>query len=198
MNTSTVCNWLRLLAVFFTCTSGLMACAGGPEQQKNFSYSVTMDVRTDVPVYEQAEVKVLDYSYGIANKLEVIPSKWMRANFPSEGCCGIIHQGIVAPRGDYLYFKWRVLATGEVFEDKVDLSTRLPKDMNNRRLYIAIFGSQLYVYLFPPQSVKQLSGLDVVIAGLPPARVLGESFRDTLRESDYARRHQIYPNVVKR
>ncbi len=79
------------------------------------------------PVYEQPEVKVLDYSYGVAHKLEIIPGKSIRRNFPPEGCCGIIHQGAVAPRGDYLYFKWRVIASGEVFEDRVDLSKRLPQ-----------------------------------------------------------------------
>ena len=170
-----------------------MACASGPDQLKIYRYSVTMDVRTDAPVYEQPEVKVLDYSYGVASKLEIIPSKSMRSNFPPEGCCGIIHQGINAPRGDYLYFKWRVIATGQVFEDRVDLSTRLPQDMNDRGLYIAIFGSQLYVYLFPPQRVKQQSGPDVVISGFNPARVRGQSYDETLRESAYALQYQIYP-----
>lgn len=186
-------TWRRSIAALLICSSALIACASGPVQPKLFSYSVTMDVRTDAPVYEQPEVKVLDYSYGVANGLEIIPGKWLRNNFPPEGCCGIIHQGIVAPRGDYLYFKWRVIATGEVFEDRVDLSKRLPQDMNDRRLFIAIFGSQLYVYLFPPQKVKQVTGPDVVISGLSPARILGQSYQDTLRESAYAKQYQIYP-----
>ena len=193
INNSNFFNWLRLLTALLICSTALMACATGPAQPKLFSYSVTMDVRTDAPVYDQPEVKVLDYSYGVANQLEIIPSKWIRSNFPPEGCCGIIHQAINAPRGDYLYFKWRVIATGEIFEDRVDLSKRLPQDMNNRGLYIAIFGSQLYIYLFPPQKVKQLTGPDVVISGSSPARVRGQSYQDTLRESAHAKQYQIYP-----
>lgn len=152
-----------------------------------------MDVRTDAPVYERPEVKVLDYGYGVANQFEIIPSKRMRSNFPPEGCCGIIHESINAPRGDYLYFKWRVIATGEVFEDRVDLSKRLPQDMNNRGLYIAIFGSQLYVYLFPPETSKELNRPDIITAGRRPGRETGRSLQDTLRESTYAKQYQIYP-----
>ena len=198
MNTFTALNWLRLLAVLATFGSGLMARAAGPEQARLFSYSIQWNVSTDAPVYGEAEVKVLDYAYGIANKFEIKPGKWHRDRFPSQGCCDLNHDGLVAPRGDYLYFKWRVIATGEVFEDRVDLSSRLPQDMNNRRLYIVIFGPQLYVYVFPPEITKESDGSKITTPGRRPSSETGRLFQDTLRESDYARRHQIYPNVVKR
>ena len=196
INNSNFFNWLRLLTGLLICSTALMACATGPAQPKLFSYSVTMDVRTDAPVYEQPEVKVLDYSYGVANQLEIIPSKWIRSNFPPEGCCGIIHQAINAPRGDYLYFKWRVIATGEIFEDRVDLSKRLPQDMNDRGLYIAIFGSQLYVYLFPPETTKEGDGSSITTPGRRPSRETNRSLHDTLRDSAYAKKHQIYPSPL--
>lgn len=193
MNKSIFTVWLRLLAALLICSTTLLACASGPEQPKIYSYQIQWNVATDAPIYGKAEVKILDHSYGVANKFEIKPGKWHRDRFPSQGCCDLTNDGIVAPRGDYLYFKWRVIATGEVFEDRVDLSKRLPQDMNNRGLYIAIFGSQLYVYLFPPQRVKQQSGPDVVISGSSPARVRGQSYDETLRDSAYARQYQIYP-----
>lgn len=193
MHKTVFAHLLRLLAALLICNTALVACANEPDQPKLFSYSIEWNVSTDAPVYGKSEVKVLDHSYGVADKFEVKPGKWHRDRFPVQGCCDLTNDGIVAPRGDYLYFKWRVIATGEVFEDRVDLSKRLPQDMNDRRLYIAIFGSQLYVYLFPPQKVKQVTGPDVVISGLSPARVRGQSYQDTLRESAYARQYQIYP-----
>lgn len=193
MKKTTFTNGLRLIAALLICSTTLIACANGPEQPRLFSYSITWNVATDATVYGKAEVKVLDHSYGVADKFEIKPGKWHRDRFPSQGCCDLTNDGIVAPRGDYVYFKWRVIATGEVFEDRVDLSKRLPQDMSDRRLYIAIFGPQLYVYLFPPQKLKQQTGPDVVISGSRPARVVGQSYQDTLRESAYAKQHQIYP-----
>ena len=193
MNKTNLYNWLRLLAAGLICSTALIACANGSVQPKIYGYSIEWNVSTDATVYGKAEVKVLDYGYGVANKIEVIPDKWSRDRHPEGGCCDATNQGIFAPRGDYLYFKWRIIATGEVFEDRVDLSKRLPQDMSDRRLYIAIFGSQLYVYLFPPQKVKQVTGPDVVISGLSPARVRSQSYQDTLRESTYAKQYQIYP-----
>jgi len=193
MNKTIFSIWLRLITVLLLCGSTLIACANGPEQPKLFSYQIQWNVATDAPVYGKAEVKILDHSYGVANKFEIKPGKWHRDRFPSQGCCHLTNDGVVAPRGDYLYFKWRVIATGEVLEDRVDLSKRLPQDMNDRGLYIAIFGPQLYVYLFPPQKVQQLTGPDVVISGRRPGRETGRSLQDTLRESAYARQYQIYP-----
>lgn len=183
----------RLIAALLIWSVALLACANGPEQPKLFNYQIQWNVATDAPVYGKAEVKVLDYGYGVANKFDISPGRWLRDGFPIGGCCDVANEGIVAPRGDYLYFKWRVIATGEVFEDRVDLSKRLPQDMNDRGLYIAIFGPRLYVNLFPPQKVKQQTGPDVVISGSSPARVHGQSYEDTLRESAYAKRYQIYP-----
>lgn len=193
MKNTTFSNWPRLFAALLICSMALSACATGPAQPKLFSYQIQWNVSTDAPVYGKAEVKVLDYAYGVANQFDIIPDKWMRNSFRAEGCCDAVPMSLNAPRGDYLYFKWRVIATGEVFEDRVDLSKRLPQDMNSRGLYIAIFGPQLYVYLFPPQRVKQHTGPDVVISGSSPARVRGQSYQDTLRDSSYAKQYQLYP-----
>ena len=147
-------------------------------------------------MYNKAEVKILDFSYWVADKFEIQPGKWHRDRFPSQGCCDLTNDGIVAPRGDYLHFKWRVIATGEVFEDMVNQSKRLPQDMNNTRLYIAIFGSQLYVYLFPPETTKESDGSRTTTADLSPARIPGQSYPDTLLNSAHAKKYQIYPSPL--
>jgi hypothetical protein len=196
MSKTNLYNWLRLLTAGLICSTALIACATGSDKPRLFSYAIEWNVATDATVYDKAEVKILDYSYGVADKFDIVPHKWSRDRRPPGGCCDSTNQGIVAPRGDYLYFKWRVLATGGVFEDRVDLSKRLPQDMNNRRLYIAIFGSQLYVYLFPPETTKESDGSSTTTAGLSPARVRGQSYQDTLRDSARAKKHQIYPSSL--
>ncbi len=97
------------------------------------------------------------------------------------------------PRGEYLYVKWRVKATGEVYEDKVDLTHRLPADMTNYGLHFAIFGSQLYVYLFPPEKFYDVLKNVSMTVGSPPGRERGK----TLLDIPYAQEHQIYPDQKK-
>jgi hypothetical protein len=54
-------------------------------------------------------------------------------------------------RGDFLYVKWRIKSTGQVYEDIVDLRHRLPADITNHRIHFIIKGPQLYVYLITPE-----------------------------------------------
>ena len=60
------------------------------------------------------------------------------------------------PPGDVLYVKWRVLSTGKVYEDTVDLHSSLPRDMKDKTIHFAIKGAQLYVYLVEGITSKQL------------------------------------------
>ena len=193
MNKTIFSIWLRLITALLLCGSTLIACASGPDQQKIYSYQIHWNVATDAPVYGKPEVKVLDFAYGVANQFEIIPDKWMRNSFRADGCCDAVPMSINAPRGDYLYFKWRVIATGEVFEDRVDLSKRLPQDMNNRGLYVVIAATKLYVYLFPPMHNKELNRPDIITPGMGPSPIKGQSYQDTLRENAYSKQYQIYP-----
>jgi hypothetical protein len=54
------------------------------------------------------------------------------------------------PRGEFLYVKWRLKATGEVFEDRVDLTKRLPPDIARHKIYFSIRERVLYVFLVSP------------------------------------------------
>jgi hypothetical protein len=54
------------------------------------------------------------------------------------------------PLGDTLYVKWRIKATGQEFEDTVDLKSRLPSNMTNQRIHFSVKESQLFVYVIDP------------------------------------------------
>lgn len=55
------------------------------------------------------------------------------------------------PKGEFLYVKWRIKATGEVREDRVDLRPLLPQTMDQQGITFVIDGKQLYVYLVTKQ-----------------------------------------------
>jgi len=52
---------------------------------------------------------------------------------------------------DFLYVKWRDKTTDKVYEDRVDLSKRLPpfEKMHGQTVYFLVENNQLYVYLIP-------------------------------------------------
>lgn len=51
------------------------------------------------------------------------------------------------PLGDALYVRWRIKATGQEFEDTVDLKSRLPANMERQRVYFVVQDTQLLVYV---------------------------------------------------
>lgn len=90
-------------------------------------------------------VDLLEYSYG--DQYRMVRKK---VEPPRER---LGPQAIVAgtmPVGDFLYVKWRIKATGEVMEDRIDLRPVLPRDMTKHGLTFVIDGRQLYVYLVTP------------------------------------------------
>lgn len=54
-------------------------------------------------------------------------------------------------RGDFLHVKWRVEATGKVYEDTVDLKVVLPRNIEKHRIHFVVKGQQLFVYLITPE-----------------------------------------------
>lgn len=79
------------------------------------------------------------------------------------------------PRGKILYFKWREIATGDIHQDKVDLNTRMPRNIEGCSIRVVMDGSQLYVLFFPPK-----------YTGAP-----GIVWRDPVLRKKF----QIYPDV---
>lgn len=94
-------------------------------------------------VRESPNIEIVDYRYGNSRQPGARP----------EGSRVAQGTGINGPmmRGDFLYVKWRVKSTGEVYEDTIDLRSRLPADITKHRIHFVIKGSQLYVYLISPE-----------------------------------------------
>lgn len=120
----------------------LGGCAESPDKYMKRSLFVThvvnhafsYDTWVDSP-----DIEVLNYEYSTDK-----PQAWQL----SDGHIGQ-RRNIYGPykRGDFLYVKWQIKATGEIYEDTVDLRKRLPKDINDKRIHFIVNNKQLYVYL---------------------------------------------------
>lgn len=121
----------------------LSACASGPRVVDHaFEFSASSD---------SPGVAVLDYRYGDS----LLPGTrasldQLRKGRPTGGT------GINGPMlvGDTLYVKWRIKATGAVYEDTVDLKSRLPEDITHHLIYFIVSGPQLHVYLIGPEKLN--------------------------------------------
>ena len=116
--------------------SQLSACASSSGDQ---FHSFHFDVRTENP-----DIEVLDYRYG---EVRIGPTQADRSSVER----GLVRQqaGVTGyiPRGETLYVKWRIRATGEVREETVDLKNRLPRDISNQVITFNFKQGNLYVYL---------------------------------------------------
>lgn len=103
-----------------------------------FSYNQAVDM---------PDVDILDCLYG--DGLGAHTQQEVDAGQARRGECGNMAGNM--PIGDVLYVKWRDRATQKVYEDRVDLKSRLPspKEMNKQDIYFLIDNNQLYVYLVP-------------------------------------------------
>jgi hypothetical protein len=64
--------------------------------------------------------------------------------------------------GKDLYVKWRIKSTGQVYEDTVDLTSRLPFSMKRKRLRFIVEGEKLYVYVIEREDVRDVMSVDQV------------------------------------
>jgi hypothetical protein len=130
----------------------LAACASTPSAFPNcmnnnhFYQSFSFDMR------ESPEAELRDYFYGIQN----CPALYNPPYLKDRGDCLQIHSEFGSTRrAEKLYVKWRIKATGQEYEDTVDLKKRLPMDMTNHELHFSVKGSLLYVYLVTPERRPQ-------------------------------------------
>jgi hypothetical protein len=103
--------------------------------------------------YDSPGIAVLDYQYGSSGQFATYANKEKVARgmpFMQQSIHGLM------PLGEFLYVKWRIINTGQVFEDKVDLISRFPDDIDNVDfdLHFVPKGSQLYVFLEYPWDGK--------------------------------------------
>jgi hypothetical protein len=104
-----------------------------------------------VGVPENIGIAILDYKYGDSHKPGTYVEKERVAMGPVWQGGGGRGTHAWMPVGGSLYVKWRIISTGKVYEDTVDLTNRLPSDMENKTIHFLIKGPQLYVYLISTQ-----------------------------------------------
>jgi len=122
----------------------LNGCASS-QQGKIVNHSFEFNAHLDSP-----EVQVLNYEYSTQKPdrdqlLGVGGNRVPQASHISGGF----------PRGDFVYMKWRIRSTGEVFEDRVDLRTRITGSIKDKKIYCVIDGGQLYILLIPFDYFRQ-------------------------------------------
>ena len=181
-------SWRLRVVLYLSLLAAIAGCVAGGSSL--YFQSFDFDLNVDARCYGQPEVEVLDYVYGDSHQYGTQRSSY------SKELGQAIARGSVAgylPRGEFLWFKWRVKATGRVYEDKVDLRQRLPIDLTKYGIHVVIEGAQLYVYAFPPFETRDLLGQVSTVSGQQASRARGQPFG----EVPYNRAHQIYPDVVK-
>lgn len=127
--------------------SSLVACAVGPRQVwQKFAFDGDYDGWGKV-------VDLLEYAYG--DEYRMVRNSV--TNPRSSAFSGLDRLPMATningpmPVGEFLYVRWRVKATGQVYEERVDLRERLPADMKDHGLTFVIDGPQLYVYVITPR-----------------------------------------------
>ena len=117
-------------------------------------HSFSFDARHDSP-----DIEVLDYQYGNIRHVGTSANKEsisLGESFPATNTSGPM------PRGEFLFVKWRIKKTGEIYQDKVDLTARLPANIEGLRVHFVVKGKQLCVYLIWPPDGHPLPGEGLV------------------------------------
>lgn len=159
-------TWIVVVIMQF----GLISHARGGDM---VNHSFSFDTRVDSP-----DAEVLDYQYGGSGQFGTHANKervQLGETFGQWNTTGVM------PRGEFLYVKWRLKSSGQVYEDKVDLTTRLPADITDHRIHFVIRGAQLYVYLISPKTEKRPTSM--------PA--------GPIRRYASLKQYQIYPDPTK-
>ncbi len=97
---------------------------------------------------ENEGVEILNVFYGIPNCPVNYDSQY--ALYNGKPMQGTSINGLMR-RAWHLNVKWRVVSTGEEYEENVDLRNSLPKDMTGHEIHFRIEGVQLIIYLITPE-----------------------------------------------
>jgi hypothetical protein len=122
------------------------AIAGCASSTKQVVQGFSCDMRKDG---WGTTVTLLEYRYG--NKTSSLHKQSQGET--GLGCIGLIW--LPMPTADFLHVKWRIKATNEIIEERVDLHGLLPTNMQDQEVTFVIDGRQLYVYLVTPTQITQ-------------------------------------------
>jgi hypothetical protein len=144
----------RHIAFVAACLQVLGACLViAPPARAEDDYGFQFDLTKD----DQHAV-VLDYRYSAGSKTLIGAD---REYAKSEK--GYYGENVVGPmpRGTVLYVKWRDTFTNEVSEDTVDLDKLLPRDLDDKTIFLMIRGRQLQIFLIATTTPRE-SGTPVI------------------------------------
>lgn len=150
-------------------TGFLLACAALDPTVVNHSFA--FNANSDSP-----DIYIVDYRYGDSKNPMASNSEDMRLQGKSLQATSI-HGPM--KRGEFLYVKWRIKGTDEVYEDTVDLRHRLPADITRDVVYFIVRERQLFVYVVTPE------------------RRLSDDPQDGPKIYAYRRTIRIYPDKVQ-
>jgi len=181
-------KWIAFIFLQFL----LIGCAMSGQKFANQSFDFS---------YKSTEIDILDWQYGehgyVGNEHQALPRapKYIVDQGLPVGGGGGMSGGM--PVGDFLYVKWRIKATGEIHEDKVDLRGKLPKDMNNHGIHFIVKGAQLYVFLVPPRPPYTPPFNDSYegMASWPAGKYAYATIKNDLASKEYINKLQIYPKT---
>jgi hypothetical protein len=108
---------LPFVFLLLAATLELVACAA---DSRIVDHSFGFDMRRD-----NQDAVVLDYRYGDSKLPVRAPEEAVKRGQAFH------FNAVTGPmlRGEYLYVKWRIKSTEQVYEDTVDLRNRLPDDI---------------------------------------------------------------------
>lgn len=135
--------WLIFMLITLTACGGLSNVV----QQRAF-HSLEFQPKTD-----SVDIQALFYRYGSSNEFGMRTSAEQAVI--GESVAGISISGNL-PIGEDFYVKWRVISSGRIYEDLVDLRSRLPLIMTKQEIRPIIEGGQLYIYLISFDEVRPL------------------------------------------
>ena len=134
-------RWFSLFLMACLMTISLTACA---KEDRVVFHGFEHNLAVDSPGVELLGCRYGD-TLGTATAQEIARGE---KSLDTQGCTLGAGETLM---GDFLYVKWRDKASQQVFEDRVDLKSRLPspKAMRGTTVYFLIDDNQLYVYLIP-------------------------------------------------
>ena len=136
-------RWLALVLLL----AALAACGGISQILSNRAFH-SLDFR---PGTESVDIDLMGYRYGSANQFGL---RTPQADLDQEkNSAGAAITGQL-PVGHDFYAKWRDKTTGRIYEDTVDLKSRLPLSMHKQEIHPIIEGSKLYIYLISYEAVR--------------------------------------------
>ncbi len=129
---------LRIAIATIACILAGCSIAGPRTALHSFEFHVSLD---------SPDVELLDYRYGTSTQHGTFPPAWALQSGSIAQNVGTSGDMII---GDFLFVKWKIKESGQIYQENVDLRNRLPRNLDDNTIYFVIRGPQLYVYLVTP------------------------------------------------